>query len=75
MSQTNMQRITEGRETAAHICELHMCVINLREIALSPAVLDSKTLSDINIKLRQILHLFPLKTPTCEDYTSALCAV
>lgn len=38
---------------------LHLCVINLREIALSPTVLDSNTLSTININIHQILNIFP----------------
>lgn len=45
-------------KTTAHICVVQVCVINLREIALSPAVLDSNTLSTININIHQILNIF-----------------
>lgn len=46
------------KKTTAYICVVHVCVINLREIALSPTVLDSNVLSTININNHQTLNIF-----------------
>lgn len=53
----NMRLISDRNNSSIFVCS--MCVINLREIALSPTVLDSNTLSAININIHQTLNIFP----------------